>query len=155
PTPPPPNPPVAGHETGAESQPPLKPPPKPKPKEDPPMSQSKIDAENEAYRQRFPKGYETPPVRPGPGDGEVVEMHQVFEEMGKKDGVVLESGSHAWHRDLWHRAGKTGEPPAAFKFADKIRVDLERLPKDQREIWIELDRARDAASGGNKYPPRP
>src|SRR5262245_32487362 len=96
---PPPNQPAAGHGTVADSEPPLQP---KKPNE---MSKSQIDAENAAYRQRFPKGYETPPVRPSPGDGEVVEMHQVIDEMRKKNGVVLESGSPEWHR-----AGKTGDP---------------------------------------------
>jgi len=82
-----------------------------------------------------------------------VQAHQVFEEMGKKNGAVLESGSHAWHRDLWQRAGgQTDTIPVAFKFAGKIRVDIEKLPKDQRETWIKLDTAQDTALGGKNYP---
>src|SRR5206468_686995 len=60
-----------------------------------------------------------------PGDGEVVPVEEAFAELGRKTGVVLESGSHAFHRDMWQNVlGKQGEAPTAFKYAGRIRVDL-------------------------------
>jgi hypothetical protein len=58
----------------------------------------------------------------------------------------MESGSHAWHRKLWkEQLGKQGEPPLAFKYGGKIRVDVEQLTPEQLEWFIHLDQAQMAA----------
>jgi hypothetical protein len=83
---------------------------------------------------------------PKPGDGEVVSIERAVEELGRKSGQVLESGSHSWHRKLWQeQLGNPGEPPVAFKYGGKIRVDVDRLTPEQLETFIKLDQAQTAA----------
>lgn len=119
------------------------------PIEPPPMSQSQIAAENARAA-----GYTPQWGPPSPGDGVEVPLKQVFEEMGKGTGMVSISGSHDWHRRMWQEGlGKKGNPPTAFKFGDRIRVDIERLTPQDRETFVKLDRARDAALERNTYPP--
>jgi len=99
--------------------------------------------------QHPPNGDADPVFRfpPKPGDGEVVPIERVFEEMSRKAGQVLESGSHAWHRKLWQeQLGKHGEPPVAFKYGGKIRVDIDQLTPKQLELFIKLDQAHSAAN---------
>ena len=85
-------------------------------------------------------------LKPKPGDGEVVSLEKAFEELGKKTGKVIESGSHAWHRKTWNeQLQKPGEPPIAYTSGGKIRVDIERLTPQQLETFIQLERAQAAA----------
>ncbi|HMF11446.1 MAG TPA: hypothetical protein VKE94_04050, partial [Gemmataceae bacterium] len=90
-----------------------------------------------------------------PGDGEVVSVDRAFEELGRKTGVVLESGSHAFHEEIWQKLlGKQGEPPIAFKYAGRIRLDVMRLTPEQLESFKVLSKAQAAAiaiGGGNRH----
>src|SRR5262249_22212825 len=89
-----------------------------------------------------------------PGDGEVVSVERAFEELGRKTGVVLESGSHAFHEDIWHNLmGRQGEPPIAFKYAGRIRLDVMQLTPEQLESFKVLSKAQAAAiavGGGSR-----
>src|SRR5947199_285419 len=86
------------------------------------LTQKEIDAENQRVA-----GYKGPKVKPSPGDGEEVSVQKAFEELGKGDGVVIESGSHDFHKRLWQESHPNSEPPLAFKHAGRIRVDIEKL----------------------------
>ena len=117
------------------------------------MTQTEIDAENQRV-----KGYKSPKVKPSAGDGEEVPVPKAFDELRKMNGAVIESGSHDFHKKIWQGyIGNKGEPPLAFKYAGRIRIDIEKLSPEQRKIWIELDRAQTAKikgepakGGGNK-----
>jgi hypothetical protein len=82
--------------TAADSQPALKPRQQLSDKE-----LAEIAEENRQFQKRFPNGYKPPRTPPHPGDGEEVTVDEAFEELGKKTGVVLMSGGHAYHRKVW------------------------------------------------------
>ncbi len=127
---PPPKPPAGGRGTVADSQTPVR---ARKPGD---MSKSQIDAENASVA-----GYKPPKFRPSPGDGTKIDIEDAFKELRKKNGQVLESGSHDFHRNAWQNwLGQKGEPPLAFRVGGKIRIDIERLTPDQRRRFMELQK---------------
>ncbi len=135
--PPPPPPPPRNGGTVADSQP-------PKPRDAGGMTPSQVAAENARVR-----GYKPPPFRPHPGDGEAIALEKAFAELAKKNGQVLESGSHAFHRNAWQNwLGKQGEPPVAFKLSGRIRVNIDRLTPEQLRTFVELEKAQAAALQG-------
>src|SRR5262249_33780734 len=103
--------------------------------------------------ERSPNGLKNPGSQ-NPGDGEGVWVERAFEELGRKSGVVLESGSHAFHKAIWQeQMGKQGEPPLAFKYAGRIRIDVMRLTPKQLESFRTLSKAQAAAiavGGGDR-----
>ncbi len=96
-----------------------------------------------------PNSGNKPKVKLSPGDGQEVPIQQAFQELGKMDGVVIESGSHKFHKQLWQESHPNSEPPLAFKHAGRIRVDIEKLTAEQLKQWTALDQAQAAKIKGN------
>ncbi len=108
---------------------------------------------NRKFASRFPNGPKQPRFS-HPGDGEVVPLERAFDELGKKSGIVLESGSRAFHREIWQKyMGNQGKPPIAFKYAGRIRIDIMALTPEELERFLVLSKAQAAAiaiGGGDR-----
>lgn len=84
-------------------------------------------------------GYKTPRVSPNPGDGETVALEAAFGELQKKTGTVLDSSSDSFHRTIWQEyMGLKGNPPIAFRFTGRIRVNVEKLSPQQLQTYRSL-----------------
>jgi hypothetical protein len=126
-------------------------------------AQAKKEAANIAAEDARAVGYKTR-VRALPTDGKSVPVEEALEiKAGKSEfrilpadkypkPTVVPSDSHAFHKTAWETMGKSGNPPAAFTVGNQVRVDVEQLTPDQRQRFIELDKAQNPTNYTKTHP---